>query len=92
MRILWFVVMGYVLIINIIGFMIMGIDKSRAKRNQWRIRENTLFFIAAIGGSIGSILGMKNFHHKTKHNSFKYGMPCILILQIACILLLYIMN
>lgn len=76
----------YLVILNIIGFTIMGIDKSRAKRGAWRIPEKTLFLIAILGGSIGSILGMKQFRHKTKHKTFTIGMPAILIVQAAIIL------
>ncbi len=64
----------------------MGIDKSRAIKRLWRIPESTLFIIAVIGGSIGSIIGMKFFHHKTKHWYFVYGMPAILIIQLAVII------
>lgn len=78
----------YLVIVNIVGFAMMGIDKKRAVRGAWRISEASLFLSAVIGGSIGCILGMKTFRHKTKHWYFKYGMPAILILQI--ILLLYI--
>ncbi len=73
----------YLVFINIIGFSIMGIDKNRAKKGKWRIRENTLFLVAIIGGSIGSIAGMQVFRHKTKHKQFVYGMPAILIIQIV---------
>jgi uncharacterized membrane protein YsdA (DUF1294 family) len=72
----------YPAILTIAGFCSMGIDKSRAKKNQWRIKEKTLFLIAFLGGSVGSILGMYSFRHKTKHNSFVYGMPAILLLQV----------
>jgi uncharacterized membrane protein YsdA (DUF1294 family) len=63
----------------------MMIDKSRAKKDKWRIPERTLFLIAILGGSPGSILGMHLFHHKTKHWYFKFGMPLILILQVALV-------
>lgn len=76
----------YLVVMNIIGFTIMGIDKSRAKRGAWRIPEKTLFLIAILGGSIGSLLGMKQFRHKTKHKTFTIGMPAILIVQAAIIL------
>ena len=72
----------YLAAINLTGFAIMGIDKQKAIKKQWRIRESTLFLIALIGGSIGSIIGMRAFHHKTKHWYFVCGMPLILILQI----------
>jgi len=74
---------GYLAIVNIVGFAMMGIDKKRAIRGAWRISEASLFLVALIGGSIGSILGMKTFRHKTKHWYFKYGMPAILILQLV---------
>ena len=76
---------GYLVIVNIVGFAMMGIDKKRAIRGAWRISEASLFIAALIGGSIGSILGMKTFRHKTKHWYFKYSMPAILILQIALV-------
>jgi len=79
----------YVLIINLIGFLAMGIDKFKAKNNFWRTKEKTLFTIAAIGGSIGSIIGMYVFRHKTKHNSFVFGMPIILAIQIGIVYYLF---
>lgn len=80
------VILIYLIVMNIIGFASMGIDKSKAKRGAWRIPEKTLFLIAILGGSIGSILGMKQFRHKTKHKSFTIGMPAILLVQAAIIL------
>lgn len=80
------IILIYLLVMNIIGFAIMGIDKSKAKRGAWRIPEKTLFLIAILGGSIGSLLGMKQFRHKTKHKTFTIGMPAILIVQAAIIL------
>jgi len=68
----------------------MGIDKNKAKKNKWRIKEKTLFFCSIIGGSIGTLLGMYFFRHKTQHWYFVLGMPVILILQIA--LAYYLMN
>ncbi len=79
---------SYFLIINLIGFLSMYIDKRRAKKHLWRIPEATLFIVAVIGGSIGSIIGMHLFRHKTRHWYFVYGMPAILIVQIALVLLL----
>lgn len=67
----------------------MGIDKSRAKRQKWRISEKTLFASALLGGSIGAILGMRMFHHKTKHWYFVWGMPLILLMQLALAAALY---
>ena len=77
------IIAGYLLVINVAGFVLMFIDKRRAQNNQWRIKEATLFLTAAIGGSIGSMLGMKVFRHKTKHLSFLIGMPAIFIMQVA---------
>jgi uncharacterized membrane protein YsdA (DUF1294 family) len=78
-------VLIYLLAINLIGFLAMGIDKFKAKQNLWRTKEKTLFAIAMIGGSIGSIIGMYTFRHKTKHNSFVVGFPIILIAQIVLV-------
>lgn len=78
----------YFIIMNLIGFFAMYLDKYKAKKHLWRIPEATLFLIAIIGGSIGSIIGMRIFHHKTRHWYFVYGMPAILFLQIALIVLL----
>ena len=74
--------LSYFIAINLIGFALMGIDKYKARKRAFRIPEATLFTIAVIGGSIGSILGMYAFRHKTRHRSFVYGMPLILIIQI----------
>lgn len=84
------IIAGYFLVMNLIGFAIMGIDKRRAIKRLWRIPESTFFIVALIGGSLGSIIGMQVFRHKTKHWYFVYGMPAILLLQIgALIALLY---
>ena len=71
----------YMLIMSLIGFSAMGIDKLKAKRNAWRISEKTLFMIAFIGGGAGVWLGMRVFHHKTLHLMFKYGVPAITLLE-----------
>ena len=76
----------YLGIINLIGFFSMFLDKQKAKRGKWRIPEKTLFLLAAIGGSLGTTLGMHVFRHKTKHWYFKFGMPMILIIQFVLIL------
>ena len=73
----------YILTINIATFLLYGIDKYKAKKNQWRISEATLLTMAAIGGSIGAWTGMRIWHHKTMHKKFKYGIPVIIIMQIA---------
>lgn len=82
------IIIIYAVIINIIGFFSMLIDKRRAIKNKWRIPEKTLFLITIIGGSVGSIAGMRLFRHKTKHWYFAYGMPAILLVQIVIISLL----
>lgn len=73
----------YLILINLVGFAMMGIDKKRAIRGAWRIPEASLFLAALLGGSPGCILGMELFRHKTRHWYFKYGMPAILVLQLA---------
>lgn len=78
----------YLGLINLVGFLAMGIDKFKAKNNFWRTKEKTLFTIALVGGSIGSIIGMYTFRHKTKHKSFVFGMPTILVMQIIGVILL----
>ena len=70
------------IVMSLIGFCLMGADKKRAANNQWRIKEATLFLFAALGGGIGSTLGMFAFRHKTKHLKFTIGVPVILMLQI----------
>ena len=76
----------YLAAINIVAFFLYGIDKWKAQHDKWRITEATLLWIAVAGGSIGALLGMKLWHHKTQHAKFKYGLPTILILQIAAVL------
>lgn len=73
----------YWMIINIVAFFLMGIDKKKARTGAWRIPEKTLFLSAILGGSIGSIFGMQLFRHKTKHKSFVIGMPAILVVQLS---------
>ena len=73
----------FLLAINIATFLLYGIDKYKAKKNKWRISEATLLTMAAIGGSIGAWAGMRLWHHKTMHKKFKYGIPIIIILQVA---------
>ena len=83
-------VLYYLAAINLITFLVYGIDKWRAKRGAWRVSEKTLFVLPLLGGSVGAIAGMRVFHHKTKHWYFKYGLPLILILQIALVVWLKI--
>ena len=73
----------YLLAVNIATFLLYGIDKYKAKKSKWRISEATLLTMAAIGGSIGAWAGMRLWHHKTMHKKFKYGIPIIIIMQVA---------
>ncbi|MBQ1270242.1 MAG: DUF1294 domain-containing protein [Clostridia bacterium] len=83
--------MIYLAAVNLIAFALCGIDKLKAKRDRWRIPEKTLFLSAIVGGSVGFMLGMKLFRHKTKHKSFTIGIPMIFILQVClAIYLLFI--
>lgn len=75
------VLLLYLILLNLAGFLIMGIDKRRARKHMWRIPEKTLFFTAILGGSFGTLAGMYTFRHKTKHWYFVIGMPLILVLQ-----------
>lgn len=82
---------AYLLLINALGFGLMLLDKWKAKKNRWRIRESTLMLAAALGGSVGSLLGMYTVRHKTKHLKFTLGIPLILVTQclLAVLLLAY---
>lgn len=80
----------YLAVINIITFAVFGIDKLKAVKDKWRIPEKVLFLLSIIGGSVGAILGMYTFRHKTKKPAFKFGNPAILIVQI--VLLYFIMR
>ena len=77
----------YLIVINVATFFTYGIDKWKAKKSLWRIRETALLGLAVLGGSVGAWLGMKVWHHKTQHKKFKYGIPIILAVQIALVLL-----
>ncbi len=79
------IIVIYIFAVNVLGFALMGIDKSRAKKRGFRIPEATLFVVAIIGGSIGTIIGMFTFRHKTRHWYFLYGLPVILLIQIALV-------
>ena len=77
------IILGYLLAVNIATFFLYGIDKYKARKGRWRISEATLLMMAVIGGSIGAWAGMRLWHHKTMHKKFKYGIPIIIILQVA---------
>ena len=79
------IIIIYLTSINVATFITYGIDKLKAKRSKWRIREASLLLLAVLGGSIGALLGMKVWHNKTMHKKFKYGVPAILIVQMAII-------
>ena len=85
------VVGGYLVVINLLTFIVYGIDKLKAKKGKWRIPESTLLLLALMGGSVGAWMGIKVWHHKTLHKKFKYGVPFIFILQIALCIYLFIL-
>lgn len=76
----------YLIAINVVTFFMYGIDKWKAKRSKWRISEATLLGMAIIGGSIGAWLGMRMWHHKTMHKKFQFGIPLIIVAQIALLI------
>lgn len=78
-----------VLLLSLVEFFLMGLDKRRARRGAYRIPEAAFFLLALLGGSLGAILGMHCFHHKTRHWYFRYGLPVILLLQLALALLFW---
>lgn len=76
----------YVAAVNAVAFVVYGVDKYKAQKAKWRIRESTLLLLAAIGGSAGAWLGMKIWRHKTRHAKFRYGVPAILLIQLTGVL------
>ena len=87
------VVLAYFITVNVLGLVLFGIDKWKAKHDKWRISEATLLSVTAIGGSIGACVGMKVWHHKTMHKKFKYGIPLVMVLQFVLLLFtLYWLN
>ena len=81
--------MGYLLIVNVLAFIIYGFDKYQARKAGRRIPEATLLIWAGIGGSIGAWMGMKLWHHKTLHKKFKYGIPILITMQVAFVVYMY---
>ena len=73
----------YLAAVNVVTFTVYGIDKRKARRGAWRVPEKTLFLLPLLGGSVGALLGMKVFRHKTKHWYFVWGIPAILLAQLA---------
>ena len=79
-------IIGIFILWNIVTFSLMGIDKKKARKNQYRIPEKTLIVSAIVFGALGATFGMKIFRHKTKHWYFKYGFPFLLVIQLAILL------
>lgn len=79
----------YLLAVNLLTFATYGIDKYKARHARWRVREASLLLLAALGGSIGALLGMHLFRHKTQHKKFRYGVPLILLVQVAVAVFCY---
>ncbi|MBO5720032.1 MAG: DUF1294 domain-containing protein [Bacteroidales bacterium] len=75
-------------VVNLIAFILFAVDKYKSKKSKWRISERTLIVISLIGGSVGALLAMKKFHHKTKHKKFTIGVPLILVAQITIFIFL----
>lgn len=83
------IILYYLIVMNVIGFLLMGLDKWKAKKHAWRISEMTLLLVAALGGAVGSMLGMHLFHHKTRHWYFLYGIPAMLAVHILIVLFIW---
>ena len=83
------IVQYYLLAINLLTFVTYGIDKYKARHNYWRVREASLLLLAALGGSIGALLAMRVFRHKTQHKKFRYGVPAILLVQLTIVVVCY---
>ena len=84
-----YIALIYLAAMNVVTFFLYGIDKLKAKKSKWRVKEATLIWMSVFGGSIGAWLGMKSWHHKTQHKKFKYGVPLILLAQISLIGLIW---
>lgn len=84
-----YIILPYLLLINLVTFVLYGIDKWKAKTDRWRIPEATLLWLAAAGGSIGAWCGMKVWHHKTLHKKFRFGVPAILFVQLMLVAYLF---
>ena len=83
---IYIILVVYIIAINIVGWVLPIVDKKRAKNNQWRLRESTLFIVSALGGSLAMYLSMKKYRHKTKHKRFMIGIPAIMVAQLIIIL------
>ena len=82
-----YVILAILLVMNLLAFALMGIDKAKAKKGAWRIPEKTLFLATALFGGLGGTLGMTCFRHKTKHWYFELGFPALLVIQVALLAL-----
>ncbi|MEA0564929.1 DUF1294 domain-containing protein [Lysinibacillus irui] len=82
--------LAYMSILSIVLLILMGMDKSRAKKHEWRIAERTLFTLAIVGGAVGGVLGMYLFRHKTRHNSFAFGFPLLAAIQLFIVVQLWV--
>ena len=82
---LWLPLGLYLLAVNLAAFVMMGLDKGRARRGRWRIPEKRLFLPVLLGGGLGGVLGMRLFHHKTRHWYFRYGFPLLLAVQLLAL-------
>jgi len=78
------ILIGYFIIIGLIGFTLMGLDKKRSQKGQWRVPEKRFWIIGLLGGGIGLYLGMQTYHHKTKHKTFTIGMPFVILFNVIC--------
>lgn len=81
----WMFLLGWLGFWSLIDFALMGVDKTRATKNAWRIPEKTLWLFALLGGAIGGYIGMQTFRHKTRHNIFRFGMPALIVFQILVV-------
>ena len=81
-REVWELIFLYLAAVNLAAFILMGLDKRRARKDRWRIPERVLFLPAVLGGGLGAVAGMQTFRHKTKHWKFRLGMPALMIIQI----------
>ncbi|MFY3790452.1 DUF1294 domain-containing protein [Ureibacillus sp. MALMAid1270] len=86
---MWYALLAFIIIESIILLILMGLDKSKAKKKEWRISERTLFTIAIFGGACGGVLGMYFFRHKTKHNSFAFGFPLLAAIHVFLLVRTY---
>lgn len=84
------ILLFYLFGVNLLAFIVYGVDKSKARKSRWRIPETALLMLAVVGGSVGAWMGMRVWHHKTLHLKFKYGIPFIFLLQIAFCIYLWI--